>query len=365
MVKRIHLRFFGFLFFLGFSALNGCVSSASQSQTPIALLATPSTTRSPISAMSPPQTPLAAHPTTITTPSPTPFINLTNGFREWLPEPILIQAGTFHDLKTDPFNRDPSFVLYSSGALIQKVCSNRSCQYLTTNLNTREMCILLNTIELYGFFDYDPASYQTPLAGGEISYIEVAAWRSQLIALYQLKDWLEDPKWLDRLLDCDDCRKAPEIKPALSETYWLLEDLEIPGAVVYQPASLALWLSEPQLAGDPVDWAVSTPSLSRLAGMSQCPTAGQYQAVVLTGDDAENTSNYINQVINQGHSPIFEENGVVYQITTRWLLPYEQAAGCGESINHFPSADIPQSNELMSCKLSDGIIPTPTSTWIP
>ncbi len=79
-------------------------------------------------------------------------------------------------------------------------------------------------------------AYRTPLAGGEITYIEVTAWRSQRIALYQLEDWLKDPNWLDRLLGCDDCRKAPEIKPALSETYWLLEDLEIPGAVVYQPS---------------------------------------------------------------------------------------------------------------------------------
>jgi len=303
--------------------------------------------------------------TPITAPSPTPLIDLTAGFREWLPDPILIQVGTIRDLKIDPFDRDPSFVLYSSGNLIQKKCTSGSCQYLTANLNSRQVCSLLNTIELTGFFDYDPSSYRPPLAGGEITYIEVTAWRNQRIAFYQLKDWLEDPNWLDRLLGCDDCRKAPEIKPALAETYWLLEDLEIPGAAIYQPASLALWLSEPQLAGDPVDWSLSSPSLTRLAGMSQCSLATQHQAVVLTGSEAERTASYINQVIKQGFSPIFTENGSVFQVTTHWLLPYEQAAGCGESSNQFPAGDISPSMEMLSCRLSDGFIPTPTSTWIP
>ncbi len=314
---------------------------------------------------SPPPTLTSTNPVIFITPSPTPWINLTTGFREWLPEPILIQAGIIHDLKIDPFDRDPAFVLYSSGLLIQKKCTAGSCQHLTVTLNNRQVCSLLNTIEQYGFFDYDPSGYRTPLAGGEISYIEVTAWRSQRIALYQLGDWLKDPNWLDRLLGCDDCRKAPEIKPALSETYWLLEDLEIPGAVVYQPPSLALWLSEPQLAGDPVDWSLNAPSLSRLAGMSQCPAKGQRKAAVITDGEAESVASYINQVINQGGAPIFQENGVIYQISTRWLLPYEQAAGCGESTNQFPSVEIPRSTVLMSCRLSDGIIPTPTSTWIP
>jgi hypothetical protein len=350
---------------LGVLIFCGCAPATLPAHTPIIAIDTTFTSELVTPTKSAPPTATSTSQSVFTTPSPTPWIDPTTGLREWLPEPILIQAGTIHDLKTDPFDRDPSFVLYSTGELIQKKCTAGSCQYLIVNLNNRQVCSLLNTIELYGFFDYDPSGYRTPLAGGEISYIEVTAWRSQHIALYQLEDWLEDPNWLDRLLGCDDCRKAPEIKPALFETYWLLENLKIPRAVVYQPPSLALWLSEPQLAGDPVDWALSAPSLSRLVGMSQCASVGQRQAAVLTGGEAERVASYINHVINQGLSPIFEENGTIYQISTRWLLPYEQAAGCGESTNQFPSAEIPRSTELMSCHLSDGIIPTPTSTWIP
>jgi hypothetical protein len=363
--RSIHLSLSFVILILGVLTICGCVPGALPGQTPKITTDTTATPELVTPTKSLPPTSTSTSQSIFTTPSPTPLIDPTTGFREWLPEPVLIQAGTIHDLKIDPFDRDPSFVLYSNGELIQKKCSAGSCQYLTVNLNTRQVCRLLNTIELYGFFDYDPSRYRTPLAGGEITYIEVTTWRSQRIALYQLEDWLEDPNWLDRLLECVDCRKAPEIKSALSETFWLLKDLKIPGAVVYQPSSLGLWLSEPQLAGDPVDWALSAPSLSRLVGMSQCSSEGQHQAVVLTGSEADSVASYINQVISQGFSPIFEENGAIYQISTRWLLLYERAAGCGESTNQFPSSDIPTATELMSCRLSDGVIPTPTSTWIP
>ena len=353
------------LLILGVLSICGCTPCNVTNSNPKNATDSPFTPEFVLPTKSPPPTFISTSHPSITTTSPTPFIDPTTGLREWLPEPILIHAGIIHDLKTDPFDRDPSFILYSSGLLIQKKCTAGSCQHLSVNLNNRQVCSLLNTIELYGFFDYDSSGYRTPLAGGEISYIEVTAWRSQRIALYQLEDWLKDPNWLDRLLGCDDCRKAPEIKPALSETYWLLEDLEIPGAVVYHPPSLAVWLSESQLAGDPVDWELNAPSLSRLAGMSQCPFKDQRQAAVITGDEAESVAGYINQVINRGGAPIFQENGVIYQISTRWLLPYEQAAGCGESTNQFPSLEIPRSTVQMSCRLSDGIIPTPTSTWIP
>jgi hypothetical protein len=341
--------------------LNGCGKTTSFTQTPdgdpsstvIAIFPSPTTTPQPVNTLV-----LLPNPTSY----PTPFIDQTAGFREWLPDPILIEAGIIHDLKLDPFDRDPAFVLYAGGTLIQKTCGASNCDYTSTQLNTKQICSLLNTIELYGFFDYDPASYQTPLAGGEITYINVAAWRNQHIALYQLKDWLEDPNWLDRLLDCDNCRETPEIKPALSETYWLLDGFEISGREVFHPQSLALWLSESDLAGEPVDWTLGTPTLSRLAAMSQCQAAGQRQAVVLTGSEAQSVAGFINGITNQGLSPIFSENGMILQVSSRWLFPYEQAAGCGESTNQFPSADIPPATELMSCRVSDGIIPTATPT---
>jgi hypothetical protein len=365
MVKITHLSHSGLFYLAAIIALSGCNAPGGVTHTPEIIRGTPSSAILSLPTGIPDSSRVPISQTLATTPNPTPLIDLTRGYRDWLPEPILIQAGVIHDLKRDPFDRDPSFVLFSNGTLIQKNCSTTSCDYTNAKLNTKQICSLLNTVDLYGFYDYDPSSYQTPIAGGEITYIEVSAWRSQHIALYQLKDWLEDPNWLDRLLECNDCRKPPEIKSALSETYWLLDSLEIPGTEVFHPESLALWLSEPELAGEPADWSLSSPSLSRLAGMSQCQNPDQHQAVVLTGSEAESVASYINQVINQGLSPIFSENGLVHQISTRWLLPYEQAAGCGESTNRFPSADIPLPIEMMSCRVSDGVIPTPTSTWIP
>lgn len=296
------------------------------------------------------------------TPGPTPIIDLTRGTREWFPGPILVEMGIIHDLKRDPFDRDPSFVLYADGTLIQKDCQTSICTFTTGQLNAKQVCRLLNTIELYGYFDYDPSGYKTPIAGGEITYIDVSAWREQHIALYQLTDWLEDPGWLDRLLGCKNCRVPPEISPALSNTFRLLEDFSLPGSSPYHPTSLAVWLSTPELAGEPVNWTLGSPTLGRLAEMSRCTVPGQTQAVLLSGSEAESLAGFVSQVTNQGLSPIFSEGSLVYQVTTRWLFPYERAASCGESANQFPSEDIPLMKTVMTCNVSDGIIPTATPT---
>jgi hypothetical protein len=365
MVKPIRFTLTNLMLVAVLITLIGCEQSAGLSPSPERFQRTRSETGLPSPDLTPFPSITIISPTINSTASPTPLIDLVSGVRRWMPEPILIQAGTIHDLKRDPFDRDTSFVLYGNGNLIQKHCTAADCEYTSAQLNPKQICGLLNTIAYYEFFDYDPAGYRTPLAGGEITFIDVAAWQNQHIALYQLRDWLEDPKWLDRRLDCEGCRKAPEIEPALSQTYRLLAGYTILGTTTYQPTSLALWLSEPELAGEPVAWSLGTPSLGRLAGAAKCQSPDQYQAVVLTGSEAESVASYINQVIHQGLSPIFSEGSLVYQISTRWLLPYEQAAGCGESTNQFPSADIPLANEIMTCRISDGFIPTPTSTWIP
>jgi hypothetical protein len=355
-------RLCGLLLVAGLTIASGCGHAVPNAVTPeIPRISLSETIElQPTPTVQPTGSPVSQLPTI--TPGPTPLIDLTHGFREWFPDPILIQVGIIHDQKRDPFDRDPSFVLYANGTLIQKGCNVSSCDFTTTQLNTKQICSLLNTIEMYGFFDYNPSGYNTPIAGGEISYIDVSAWREQHIALYQLTDWLEDPNWLDRLLDCNDCREPPEIKPALSDTYWLLDGYSVPGSVTYSPSSLAVWLSPPELAGEPVEWTLGSPTLGRLAEMSRCTEPGQRQAVVLSGSEAENLAGFINQITNQGLSPVFSKGSLVFQVTTRWLLPYEQAAGCGESTNQFPAANIPLMTTPISCRISDGFIPTTTPT---
>jgi hypothetical protein len=355
-------RLCGLLLMAGLVIADGCTRAVPDISTTEVSPVSPSITSAPPSITTPNPTNLPVLQLPTNTPGPTPLIDLTHGFREWLPEPILIQVGIIHDLKRDPFDRDPSFVLYADGTLIQKSCEASSCDFTSTQLNTKQICSLLNTIELYGFFDYDPSGYNTPIVGGEITYLEVKAWREQSIALYQLTDWLDDPNWLNRLLDCSNCREPPLIKPALGNTYWLLDGYSVPGSVPYHPPSLAVWLSAPELAGEPVDWTLGSPTLGRLAEMSRCAEPGQRQAIVLSGSEAENLAGFINQTTNQGLSPIFSEGLLTFQVTTRWLLPYEQAAGCGESTNQFPAADIPLMKTPMSCRVSDGLIPTVTPT---
>lgn len=303
--------------------------------------------------------------TITTTVESTPSIDSTRGIREWYPAEMLIQAGTIHEREENPFNMDPWLLLYSNGLFIKKDCIGTECRYTTAQLSEKDICILLNTIDQNSFFAYDPSGYVTPLVGGEITYIDISTWQQKSVALYQLEDWIEDPGWLDRLLKCSGCRKGPEIAPSLATTYSLLKTYSPSDASPYVPDRLAVWLSQPVLAGEPTTWEIRSPSLSRLYEMSSCTDPNQHRVIILSGSEAKWVSDAINAATSQGKPPVFTEGSLVFELSTRWMLPGEQAAGCGESSEQFHTTPSDSTAKLMVCTVQEGFLPTVTPSWRP
>ena len=323
-------------------------------------------TRGPIPTQRPSQTPsLTTAPSQTPGPSPTSTPQPTLSAHTWQPAPVLIQAARRDPLAHSPFQLDPFFVLYASGELILQQCQGSQCGLFSQQLDTGGVCRLLNRIDQSGFFDYDPATYQPPQSGGTSIILQVNAWRSQAVDLDQLEQWIADPGWFARQQQCKLCPPAPQILPSLLNTYDLLTRYQPTVVKPYVTDRLAVWVSQPWLAGSAQPWMGTDLSLDSLYQASRCRDAGQSQAVILTGSQARQVSERVNAAMIPGSAPIFSEDSLLLQLETRWLLPLEAAPGCGEASNALPAVAAPTPSFTLSCKPSDGLAEIPTLTPTP
>jgi hypothetical protein len=274
---------------------------------------------------------------------------------------VLIQAARRDPLAHSPFQLDPFFVLYASGELILQQCQGNQCGLFSQQLETGEVCRLLNRIDQSGFFDYDPASYQPPESGGPSIAIQVNAWRSKAVDLDQLDQWIADPGWFARQQQCKQCPAGPQILPALLNTYDLLSRYQPVEEKPYVADRLAVWVSQPWLAGTPQPWTGTELSLTSLYQASRCSNPQQSQAVVLTGSEAGQVSELVDAATTNNNAPIFSEDPLQLQLQTRWLFPLEAAPGCGEASNTLPAANAPTPSFTLSCQPANGLADIPTS----
>ena len=271
-------------------------------------------------------------------------------------------AGTRDLDARTPFGTAIDFLLLADGQLIVRNCIKDVCTYQTGQLGPQQVCALLNTIDQAGFYDYDPSSFISPQPSTHKVFIEVSAWRSLSIELDQLDQWLSDPTWLDKQLNCKACVENPIILPALSTTYYLLQYFRPQGLVVYQPQRMGVWLSTPWVDGKPAPWLLDSPTLSDLYNRSRCPGSDQSQAVVLQGDEASRVSEYINQVLGDGFAPIFTEGQLKLQVVNQWLLPFENPASCSTSSAQPSATPVPAQVYNLQCSPADGLVPVITPT---
>jgi hypothetical protein len=271
-------------------------------------------------------------------------------------------AGTRDLDARTPFGTAIDFLLLADGQLIVRNCINDVCTYQTGQLGPKQVCALLNTIDQAGFYDYDPSSFISPQPSTHKVFIDVSAWRSLSIELDQLDQWLSDPNWLDKQLNCKTCVEHPIILPALSTTYYLLKYFRPQGLAVYQPQQMGVWLSTPWVDGTPVPWLLDSPTLNDLYNRSRCPGSDQSQAVVLQGDEASRVSEYINQVLGDGFAPIFTEGSLKLQVANQWLLPFENPASCSTSSTQPSATPVPAQVYNLQCSPSDGLVPVITPT---
>ena len=295
-------------------------------------------------------------------PSPTPTRQSTLESHTFQAPALLIMAGTRDlDLRT-PFGTSLNFLLLGDGTLIVRDCTKDICSYNSEALNQQQVCSLMNTIDQAGFFDYDPSTFVSPQESTHKVFIQVNAWRFQAIEQDQLDQWLQNPSWLDTQLHCKNCVQNPIILPALANTYYLLQDYRPAGLKIYQPQQMGLWLSSPWVIGTPVPWTLASPSLSDLYHRSLCQSGDQNQAVILSGEEASQVSELINQVLTDGYAPIFTDGNLTLQLSNQWLLPYENPATCSNSTPQATLIMPPAQSITYSCSPADGLIPVVTPT---
>ena len=96
--------------------------------------------------------------------------------------------------------------------------------------------------------------------------------------------------------------------------------------------------------------------------MALCPEDRHRQsAVILEGQAARALTSYLS--VHAGDAPIFTQDGVTWQVHTRWLLPHEMPQTCDQAAGLFPPASETGLNWI--CAPEMGTIPTPTATVTP
>jgi hypothetical protein len=261
-----------------------------------------------------------------------------------------------------PFSYTPFFVLYGDGWLVKRTCQNGECRYLGSQLNPLTLCQLVNTIDRAGFLDADPAAFSLP--GGTGMSIHLSVWVDveNHVDIPDLDRWIENPNWYGSFTGCPNCFSPPQIDPAFIDLYRLLTAYPISSLSGFQAERLAVWLTQPVIAGVPQEWHPDLIPLSKLADRAACPAdPARPQAVILDGATARGVSSFLS---SSGEGvPIFSENGRLWQVHSRWLLPYEMPQSCERGPGLYPP---PNSNtQSWQCAPEMGSIPTSTATVTP
>jgi hypothetical protein len=261
-----------------------------------------------------------------------------------------------------------SLLILSDG---QVFTYNKQGQIVTAKLSQTELCSLLNTIDQFGFFDYDAKSYlgdRDPTYYHPAFYtsIVVNAWRSISIGLPDFEANAEGQ--LSGEDNCPFCSSpTPTILPALWNTYWFLNRYTPNGLELYQPDRLAVWVAK-RWEGQPEDrqWPLTSPTLKQLYNQTLAGT----QPFAQLGDSAviegKSAATLFNLFENTDALTLVEDGGLwfsdgkdAYLVYERPLLPYEAPIREGhyQAIIPDPSISIPSTT--LSCQPSDGVLAMP------
>lgn len=301
--------------------------------------------------------------TVTSTPSPKPTtaelptITLPQEIHEWEPENVLIYYA-FSDVKDLPPPIRFKFILYADGQVFIFREDYKSfigetdnyTQILTKQLDNQEVCALLNTIYITGFFDYDESNYkfsENNQEGSVTEYIQVNSWESKSVELYGLGNAIEDAARFS-------------VDESMVNTYKTINNYSIDGFEIYQPEKLAIWaVPLPDWHGKTYEWALQSPSLADIAQPDKNELLYIYsnpgKSTILEGDAAKVIYNAFDQSVVDWGLP-FSENGVNYLVLAIPLLPYQSAPPEGEFCAPIPSPEFPKPEFSLTCNASDGII---------
>jgi hypothetical protein len=303
-------------------------------------------------------------PTSTPTPGPSPTSTSLPDLapRSWPGQPIMVEAALIDSDPLAPFSYTPLFVLYGDGWLIKRACQDGECRYLGSQLDPDTLCRLVNTIDRTGFLDADPTAFTLPGGTGTTIRLSTRLFVENQVQIPDLDRWIENPDWYGAFAGCLNCFPPPRIDPAFIDLFRLLTSYTDPSLAGFQAERLAVWLTQPVIAGVPQDWHPDLVPLSELADRSTCPNdPARSQAVILEDTAARAVSSFLS---SSGESvPIFSENGRVWQVHSRWLLPYEMPQTCDREPGLYPPPEGATQN--WQCAPDMGSIPTSTATITP
>jgi len=274
----------------------------------------------------------------------------------------MVEAAHIDSDPLAPFSYTPLFVLYGDGWLVKRACQDGECRYLGSQLDPDTLCRLVNTIDRTGFLAADPAAFTLPSGTGATIRLSAQLYTENNVQIPDLDRWIENPNWYGAFAGCLNCFQPPQIDPAFIDLFRLLTYYTDPSLAGFQANRLAVWLTQPVIAGFPQDWDPDLVPLSELADRSTCPDdPARSQAVILEDTAARAVSSFLT---SSGESvPIFSENGRVWQVHSRWLLPYEMPQTCEREPGLYPPHEGATQN--WQCAPNMGSIPTSTATITP
>jgi hypothetical protein len=280
----------------------------------------------------------------------TPIPPLTS--HEWMPDSILVKieaVGTGDGCCI--YSLPPFLILYADGTLIIR---NDSDLIQKTVLDRRRVCSVLNTIDQYGFLDYDPTTYGvSPIGYPSRIRILVNAWKTKDIILEDLFGFIYD---LFDLAEYGIEEPEPVILPALRDTFTFLINYQPEGLVSFEPNEQIVWIYEPWWMYEPdadvneeeiPEWPLVSLELVDLFKDSKC--GDSYMPIILEGEQLIEWREKIK------NGP-YKENDLFAEVYSRPLLPGEIPPGCGNAQQAIFPIDIPDPTQAMICNPEDGII---------
>jgi len=291
-------------------------------------------------------------------PSSTSTVRPSLSPQTWQAEPIMVEMSRIGNDPSNPNLHTPFFVLYGDGLLVIRTCEEGDCRFLQTQLDEFTLSRLINAIELTGFLNVNPTAFTVPGSTGAVVRISVQVYAENTAQIPDLDLWATIPDWYGQLIGCTGCYTPPDIDPAFFEIYHLLSTYQGEDWHGLETNRLALWITEPVIAGTPHPWDPELIPLDELAARSNCNgSRTQKQAVILEGAPARAVSSFLGQ---NAAIPLYAADGRVWQVQSRWLLPYEMPQTCDSPAGFYPPSAYPEIT--WHIEPETGAIPTPTPT---
>ena len=285
-----------------------------------------------------PASPTKTRPTRTPTITRTPTPTLAA--HEWTPDEVLVRF-IGEDTMWRSFNPSylpPNLTLFANGQLF--LYHEETRQLLAGQLSDESICELLYTIERNGFFDLDPAAYSfsrpAATARPPIYRVEIHAWRSNTLEVYGGSEGTR-----------------PGLPANIRNILRALSAVRLEGLTIYQPERLGVWFSEYiRPRPDNLRWPLIAPKLADLSMRSLFYKPLARPSLILEGEQALKMFQVFDQSVS-GMGEAVEEDGTIYQVLARPLLPDE-----------FSTKPVAKP-DFFRCRSTDGELEIPKHTLAP